>query len=184
MNILLNFDHSLFLLINHLPHTVATDTVALTLSGIGTGGLIWLALSILIFVRVERREHWFFLPIVLATACSELFGNWSLKLFFARSRPPLTLGAIFVNSPLHDYSFPSGHATFAWALAIVLASKEPRLKYFYYTLAVLICLSRIYLGYHYPSDVVAGSLLGVSIGFFSLWVERNVIFYRIRRKRT
>lgn len=183
METILALDHTLFLLINHLPHTVLSDTVALTLSGIGAGGLIWLALSILIFVRVERKDHWFFLPIVLATVLSEIFGNWSLKLLFARSRPPLALGAIIVNSPLHDYSFPSGHATFAWALAIVLAAREPRLKYFYYTLALLICLSRIYLGDHYPSDVVAGSILGLAIGWFSLWVERKVIFSRIRRRK-
>lgn len=183
MQTILALDHQLFLLINHLPHTVLSDTVTLTLSGIGAGGLIWLTLSILVFTRVERKEHWFFLPIVLATALSEVFGNWSLKLFFARNRPPVSLGAIFVTNPPRDFSFPSGHATFAWALAIVLAAKEPRLKYFYYTLAILICFSRVYLGVHYPSDVVSGSFLGLAIGWFSLWVERKVIFSRIRKRK-
>lgn len=181
METLLALDHQIFLLINHLPHTILSDTLALTLSGIGAGGLIWLALSLLIFVRVERKEHWFFLPVILATALSEFIGNLALKDFFGRNRPPLSLGAIQVQGVLPDHSFPSGHATFAWALAVVLASKEPRLKYFYYTLAILISLSRIYLGVHYPADVVAGSAVGLSIGYVSLWLERQVIAWRIRK---
>ena len=183
METLLALDHQLFLLINHLPHDVLWDTVALTLSGIGAGGLIWLALSILIFVRVERRDHWFFLPVICATALSQLITNLFLKDLFARNRPPLSLGTINVGGPLSDYSFPSGHATFAWALAIVLASKEPRLKYLYYFLAFLISLSRIYLGNHYPADVATGSIVGLLIGFVSLWVERRIIDYRIHKRK-
>lgn len=175
MQPILALDHSLFLFINHLPHTVISDTVALTLSGIGAGGLIWLALSILVFVRVERKDHWFFLPIVLALGVSYSASELILKNLIMRPRPPM--------AALTDYSFPSSHATIAWALAVVLAAKEPRLKYFYYTLAILICLSRIYLGDHYPSDVVAGSVLGFAIGWFSLWVERKVLFHSIRKRK-
>lgn len=183
METLLALDHRLFLIINHLPHTALFNSVALGLSGLGMGGLVWLVLSVIIFFRVERKEHWFFLPIVLATVLSELVTNILLKDYFGRNRPPLSLGTINVGGPLSDYSFPSGHATFAWALAIVLASKEPRLKYFYYTLAVLISLSRIYLGKHYPADVVTGSVIGLAIGYFSLWVEQKVIFWRIRHHK-
>lgn len=174
---LLALDHSLFFLIHGLPHSILTDTMALTLSGIGMGGLIWFLLSILIFVRIERRDHWFFLPVVLAASLSEFFANTLLKDFFARNRPP--------GSDMTDYSFPSGHATFAWALAIVLAAKEPRLKYFYYLLALAISLSRVYLGKHYPADIVFGSIVGLVIGYGALWIERAVIKYRhVKAKRT
>ena len=173
METLLAIDHRIFFVINHLPHPPLLDTVALTLSGIGVGGLIWLLLSILIFLRVERRDHWFFLPVVLSTTFSQFVTNMWLKDFFARNRPP--------GAAMSDYSFPSGHATFAWALALVLASKQPRLKYAYFLLAALISLSRIYLGKHYPADIVAGSAIGLGIGYFSLWVEKKIIYYRIRR---
>lgn len=98
-----------------------------------------------------------------------------------RHRPPLSLGAIFVGTPLSDYSFPSGHATFAWALAVVLSAKEPRLRIFYYILAFLISLSRIYLGAHYPADVFAGTVIGVAIGLFALWVEQKIIVNKIKK---
>lgn len=183
METLLALDHRLFLTLNHLPHSLFTDWFALWLSGIGVGGLIWLLISIWVFLKVEKKDHWFFLPVIVATAISEFAANIALKDFFARNRPPLSLGAIFVSTPPNDYSFPSGHATFAWALAVVLAGKEPRAKYLFYILAILISLSRIYLGVHYPADVIYGSLVGVVIGWFSLWLEQQVIFYRIRRKK-
>lgn len=175
MEPLLALDHQLFFLINDLPHTPLLDTIAFTLSGIGVGGLIWLLLSILIFVRVGRRDHWFFLPVVLATALSQFLTNMWLKDFFSRNRPP--------GAAMDDFSFPSGHATFAWALAVVLAGKQPRLRYAYILLALFISLSRIYLGKHYPADVVAGSVLGLGIGYVSLWIEKKIIYHRIRRRK-
>lgn len=186
MESILALDHGLFLFINHLPHTPLLDWFALWLSGIGMFGLVWLLMSVWLFIREERRDHWFFLPIISASALSDLVTNVLLKNFFLRNRPPASLGTVFVEGTLSDHSFPSGHATFAWALAVVLAAKEPRAKYFFYLLAFLISVSRIYLGVHYPADVVAGTLIGISIGLFSLWLERPVIQYRhdkTKRKR-
>lgn len=173
MDSLLVLDHQLFFFLRDLPHGVFTNTFALWLSGIGAGGLIWLFLSIWLFVREEKRDHWFFLPVVSATALSLFITEFFLKNFFARNRPP--------GSNMGDYSFPSGHATFAWALAVVLAAKEPRARYFFYALAILISFSRIYLGVHYPADIVAGSMVGLYIGFLSLWIESCV---HVDMKRT
>jgi len=184
METLLNVDHQLFLLINHMPHTVLSDTVAMTISGaIATTVILWILLSVWLFVREEKRDHWFFLPVAVASTLSLLVTEVFLKNVFMRARPPLSLGAIQVIGQLHDFSFPSGHATFAWALAIVLSAKEPRATYFFYLLATLISLTRVYLGVHYPSDVVAGMAIGVFIGWSAIWVEQQVIFYRIRTRK-
>lgn len=186
--LLITLDHRIFLFINHWPHTPVSDAVALTLSGVFAWTvIIWLLLSVWLFVREEKRDHWFFLPVVLASSLSILVTDGILKILFGRNRPPISLGTINIGSPLLDHSFPSGHATFAWALAVVLASKEPRAKWLFYLLAFLISLSRIYLGQHYPSDVIAGTLVGLAIGFFSLWIEQNMIKYphaKVKRERT
>jgi undecaprenyl-diphosphatase len=174
--LLITLDHRIFLFINHWPHTPVSDAIALTLSGVFSSTVvIWLLLAVWLFVREEKNDHWFFLPVVLASSLSILITDILLKNYFARSRPP---GAM-----LSSYSFPSGHATFAWALAVVLASKEPRARWLFYGLAFLISLSRIYLGVHYPSDVVVGTLVGLGIGLFSLHIEHKILFRR-RKRRT
>jgi len=61
------------------------------------------------------------------------------------------------------YSFPSGHATVSFACAAVLALAVPRLRVPLYALAALIAFSRVYVGVHYPFDVLGGALLGVGI---------------------
>jgi undecaprenyl-diphosphatase len=184
--LLISLDHSIFLFINHWPHTPVSDTIALMLSGVfASTVIIWLLLSVWLFVREETRDHWFFLPVILASSLSILITEDILKNIFVRYRPPVSLGTITIGSPLLDYSFPSGHATFAWALAVVLASKEPRARWLFYGLAFFISLSRVYLGVHYPADVIAGTLVGLGIGYFSLWVERmSVAKYHKRRKKS
>jgi undecaprenyl-diphosphatase len=61
------------------------------------------------------------------------------------------------------HSFPSGHATVAFACATVLALAVPRLRVPLFVLAALIAFSRVYVGVHYPFDVLAGAVLGVGL---------------------
>lgn len=168
MNILLTLDIKLFTLINHLPHTSITDAIALALSGVGTAGIIWFLIAAVLFVREEKKDHWFFLPFAAAGTVSWFFVEIVAKPLVARSRPGLEAGTILVGSSGDGFSFPSGHATIAFALANILSHKEPRFRWFLYTLAVLIALSRVYLGVHYPLDVIAGGVLGWGIGRITL----------------
>lgn len=168
MDALLRFDTELFTLINHLPHTPVMDAIALAVSGVSAAGMIWFVLAAILFFREEKRHHWFFLPILTAGALSGTIVNLILKPLVARPRPDLAMGAILVGNGLFDYSFPSGHATISFAAAAVLSRIEPRWKALFYILAICISLSRIYLGKHYPLDVITGSLLGWGIGHLSL----------------
>ena len=63
----------------------------------------------------------------------------------------------------HGYAFPSGHASRAFALATVLSAKYPKKGVLFFVTAATIGFSRIYIGVHYPLDVIAGAILGVSI---------------------
>ncbi len=106
-------------------------------------------------------------PTPLYAAVAMLLASWAsgaLKDLFDRVRPPVAdhaIGALVAVPP--DASFPSGHAATAFAAAGVVAALHPRLRVVALGLAVLVALSRVYLGVHYPSDVLAGALLGLGI---------------------
>ena len=159
-------DQQLFLFLQRLPHLPLFDFLALALSGVGTAGFIWFVIGVVIFAREEKKDHWFFLPLGVAFLVGWLAVEEVFKPFFGRMRP---LGA-----SLDGFSFPSGHATIAWALARILAWEEKRWRWRLYGLAILIAFSRIYLGAHYPFDVVAGAIFGLGIGSASLWLARQM----------
>lgn len=181
MQTLLAFDQSLFLFLNRLPHGWLANALGLLLSGVGTAGIIWFILSIVLFIREEKKNHWFFLPVFLAGAGSWIIAEKLLKPWVNRPRPTAEIGAIILGTNGHDASFPSGHATIAFAMAVVLSHIEPKWKWIFYLLALGISFSRIYLGKHFPLDVVVGGLLGWGIGYISLFISRH--FKMLRRKR-
>lgn len=72
-----------------------------------------------------------------------------------------------VMPPLDRYSFPSGHALHAVSFSIVLCSYFPQMIWVLLPFATLVALSRMILGLHYPSDVLAGALIGAALALFS-----------------
>ncbi|MDR0267368.1 phosphatase PAP2 family protein [Paenibacillus sp.] len=94
------------------------------------------------------------------------------KKLYPRIRPYLALpGTRTFRNPLKDHSFPSGHTTAAFSLAIPLILGHPEWIYLFLPLSCLVGISRIYLGLHYPSDVLAGAVIGTSVAVatVALW---------------
>ncbi len=167
MDSLLSIDRSVFLSINLLPHTAVTDWLALFFSGAGTAGFIWICIAVVLFFNEEKKNHRFFLPIALALGASWLLVERMLKYAVARPRPHVLDGALIVGSA-SGFSFPSSHAAVSWAMAVVMTRYEPRLRCVWYLLAAVISFTRIYLGVHYPLDVIAGAAIGWGIGSIAL----------------
>jgi undecaprenyl-diphosphatase len=138
------------------------DPLFEALSYAGSFGFIWLAIALGISGFSWSRP-WLWTrvgaAIILAESCSALLKEWT-----ERDRPPVAdpLPESLVDTPA-TYSFPSGHATVSFACATTLALAVPRLSIPLYTLAVLISFSRVYVGVHYPLDVLAGAILGIAI---------------------
>lgn len=172
MEFLLILDQQLFLLLNHLPHPDWLNSLMLLFTLAGMAGIIWFALGLVVFWKKAKKDGRFLTTLFLAGGLSWIIAERLLKYLIARPRPSLDIGAIIVapNLSANSYSLPSGHATISWAMAVILARQEPKAKIWFYLLALLISSSRIYLGRHYPLDVVAGTILGWAIGKFSLLV--------------
>jgi undecaprenyl-diphosphatase len=155
-------DTFVFLQINQLPHWKLSDRFLTRLSWVmtsGTGWLLFLALATL----VDRQRGWRATRAVapalwLATATVE----HPIKKWFRRRRPFISLiEAIIVGRKPGSYSFPSGHSAAAFAGALLLAREYPASARGFFGLASLVAFSRIYLGVHYPGDVLSGSLVGM-----------------------
>jgi undecaprenyl-diphosphatase len=156
-------DTLLFVGVNHLPHPPAADRALSRLSWAFTGGHGWLGVLLLAAI-FDRR--------VLRTACRVMPAVWiatwlvesPIKAFFRRRRPFISIvRAIVVGRKPGNYSFPSGHSAAAFSGAALLAREYPRRGAIFFLLAALIGFSRVYLGAHYPGDVVSGGFLGVGL---------------------
>ena len=123
---------------------------------------MWLLLAVAISGFSWSRP-WLWVRVGAAILVAEGISG-ALKLWVARDRPPLADPdpETLVRLPV-THSFPSGHATVSFACATVLALAVPRLRAPLFLLAALIAFSRVYVGVHYPFDVVAGAVLGVLI---------------------
>jgi undecaprenyl-diphosphatase len=156
----------------HLEHWIVLQRVSwldwlfIGLSRIGTLGLVWVAIALVLAVLWRRPS--LFLTVVVADALADLLAELG-KTVVDRHRPFETQ----LGPPTSTHSFPSGHSATAFACATVLASLAPRWRVPFFVLAALIAFSRIYNGVHYPTDVLAGSALGVLVGLAVLRVSKG-----------
>lgn len=139
------------------------------LSGIGTWGLVWIIITVALFIFEEVEDKRIFGALFLSLIFTFVGIEWGIKNLFQRVRPdPDFFKYVLFGGVYKTYSFPSTHATIAFAAAFILSVKHPKFQFFYYFLAFCIGLSRIYLGHHYFTDVVGGAIFGFAIGWISL----------------
>ena len=92
-----------------------------------------------------------------------------IKKGFPRRRPYLVLQQSNVTlNPLIDHSFPSGHTTAFFSIIIPIIFQIPIIAIVLFPIAIMVGISRIFLGLHYPSDVLVGGMLGSLVGFLSV----------------
>lgn len=174
------WDDALFLWVNNRWESRVLDPVMMVATDLGNGGYLY-PIGILLMILFARAT--FLRDAVLWTAASlsGLLVEGSLKHLVARPRPLEHFSAairsgqvdVHVLGPhLHWFSFPSGHSTTAFCAAVLFGGLYPRFLWPFLGMAALTAISRVYVGAHFPSDVLAGALIGTASGLFALkWVR-------------
>ena len=164
MEALLNLDGGILLFLQDAVRNPVLNPIMTVITSLGNAGIIWILLTAALLIPKKTRK------IGCMSACallaSLLFNNILLKNLVARVRPYNAIEALIpIVSKPSEYSFPSGHAGSSFASAWVLYRRLPkRFGIPALVLAGLIGVSRLYVGVHYPTDVLAGLISGIGCG--------------------
>ena len=160
----MNFDMAILDVIQSNIRTSFMDAIMHFITQLGDAGLIWIILSIGLIIPKKTRKIGF--VMIIALILNGIICNIILKPMLARIRPfdVNTAIKLLINKP-RDFSFPSGHTSASFMAASVLFFRKSKLFVPSLVLAFLISFSRLYLYVHYPSDVLAGLVLGVLCGY-------------------
>lgn len=157
-------DGQILLFIQEYIRNAVCDVFFKGITHLGDGGIFWILLTIVLlcFKKTRRAGIYSMCGLVL----SLIINNLILKNLFGRVRPyELVEGLRCIVAPARDASFPSGHTGSSFASAVSMYRQLPRrFAVFFIILASLIAFSRLYVGIHYPTDVLGGLVTGIGIG--------------------
>lgn len=151
-------------------HRVAiVNPIMKFLSFLGDKGWFWILVAlILLMMRQTRRTG---MDMAVAMLLLFIVGNLILKNVIDRTRPYNLYQSLIPLAPKpHDASFPSGHTMHSFGAATAIFLNDRRWGTAALVLAFGIGISRMYNGMHYPTDVLAGALLGVAAGCLAHWI--------------
>jgi len=150
------------------------DNIMILFTRLGDLGIIWIFIGLVLMIYPRTRKLGKL--VLVALLLNFIICNLILKPTFSRIRPFEINDAInmIIKKP-RDYSFPSGHtsASFTVVFSLYYGFKTKGFRYARYlfysslVLAVLISFSRMYLYVHYPSDIIAGVILGFTCSYFT-----------------
>lgn len=169
-----DLDNALFGWINQSLTHPWLDSFFVFVTDLHKHPIVFVPLLVLILgasVWKFRSQSWrVVVGLALALTLSDMFSYRVLKSAVYRPRPFQSerwQGKARQLTDAHGNSFPSNHAANCFAAAFILGICFPRGRYFFYIIAAIVGYSRIYLGVHYPSDVIGGACVGVVAGFLA-----------------
>lgn len=175
LNFLADLDGNVLLFLQEYVRNPVLTPILKVITTLGNGGAIWIAMALLLLAIPKTRKVG--CMAALALIGTLLINNMLLKNLVARTRPYEVIEGLtyIVKTPV-DYSFPSGHAGCSFAVACIMFRRLPgRYGVPALVLAVLISLSRLYVGVHYPSDVLFGVISGIVISYMAEAVGKRIL---------
>lgn len=147
---------------------------------LGDRGILWICVSLLLLISPGTRKTG--VAMAVSLGLEALCCNVILKPFVARIRPCDINSTVQLLIPHpEDFSFPSGHTGASFAAASALFFGRGRFRVPALVMAALIGFSRLYLYVHYPTDVLAGALLGIMLGWLGNILVSSICSSRVVR---
>ena len=180
MERLLEMDGQLLLWIRETFGNPVLDHIMIFISSLANKGMLWIGIGVVLLLLGVKGRKWSErgLLVLLSLTFNAVVCNLWLKPMVARTRPYDLLGYEILVRRLGDYSFPSGHTSASFAAATALYAIDRRWGTAAYILAVLIGFSRLYLGVHFPTDVLAGAVIGILAAKAAQWLLENKLHFR------
>lgn len=177
---LLNLDGGFLLFLQESVRNPMLDSLMKFITALGNGGMIWIGATILLLIPKKTRKIGMMSAVALLG--SLIINNNIIKNIVQRPRPFVTFTDLQIIIPTpSEYSFPSGHTSSSFAAAAVFYRHLPKkLGLPSVILAGLIGFSRLYVGVHYPTDVIAGVIMGILLSYLA---EFLVNFLRNKLKK-
>jgi len=163
---LYSIDVTLFRFINSTLANPVTDKIMPFITDVKNWYLLYIFLWFLILFKGGKYRVGLAIGMILLVAISDQLSSTLLKHLFERPRPCKVLENVHLLVGCTDsYSFPSSHAVNNFAAAMFFTYFYKHLKRILFSVASIMALSRIFVGVHYPSDVIGGALIGIAIGY-------------------
>ena len=170
----MNLDGGFLLFLQESVRNPVLDKIMIFITSLGDKGMIWILATVLLLIPKKTRKAGMVSAVALLG--SLLFNNMLIKNIVQRPRPYVTLEDLRIIIPRpSEYSFPSGHSSSSFAAAVSFYRLLPKkLGIPAIVLAGLIAFSRLYVGVHYPTDVLAGALMGIVLSYFAQYLVETI----------
>ena len=184
MEVFYSIDLAVFYLLNHTISTGFLDKFFSIITNVNNWYIAYVILVGILFFKGGRTGKLAVLGIIVLIVVSDQTGYKVLKEIFQRQRPCNALADVL--TPLGcrgSFSFPSNHAINNFAAAAFFSRLYPKYKTILFTTASLVAISRVYLGLHYPSDIIGGAIIGMIFGYiFALGIMKLDSYFQSKQK--
>lgn len=159
---------------NHMRSDILNHIFVFITNFFGQAGIFWIAAAIVLLLFKKTRPAG--IACAIALAVQGVLINLVIKPIVARPRPYDACSLLIpLVTRLKDYSFPSGHTGCAFSAAIVMAKMLPKkIGVPAVIIACLLGFSRMYVGVHYPTDVLAGALIGIGSAIVGMLITQKI----------
>jgi undecaprenyl-diphosphatase len=179
-----DLDYFLFHLINHSLNNEILSPLMIFVSSRWFGVLV--LLGIIVYARKRPYFWWVLLGVVIVTVLADKANYIFLKPYFARLRPckDPNIDAIIVYSCSGRFGFPSNHSLNGFLVAFLFTKYIPKCGYIFITIAALVGFSRIYLGVHYPLDILGGAALAFCLSYGIVSLLQRYLIPKLHQEKT